>query len=725
MLNRFARLAAHAALAEAGYISAESIGAGACGPSLKAEVTAFARDSPGSAGWILGGGEGSGLGFLACRRLLSDGGEFLGVLCVGDPSPRAGLTPGQRAALDDLAALAVASLEQERRHALLLEVTGRAARADRILREVSESVSCEEALTRVLSALCHYHGASVGRIWRLSMPDGMMHEVSRFADDWLDQHPYYLLTPKEPVRAGNSQTAASIVANQPHTSIYSEVADPEHYALLEAAISAGLRSQVSFPIWVQEQRFGIALAFMTERHDLQEIVGDIASLSNTIRPALFRKVTEERIRFMAHHDELTQLSNRAVFNERLLEAMQAVTVRDGLALLYLDLDGFKLVNDTRGHEVGDKLLAAAAARLRASVPDGDTVARLGGDEFAIIHPAAGQPYSATQLARVLLAAFTLPFDIDGPPLLIGASIGIAFHPADGQTPDVLQRSADAALYAAKHGGRNTFRLFERALGEAKQDRLLIERDLKDAIEHEEFTLVYQPIVAAGSLEVCGLEALLRWTHPTRGPLSPARFVPIAEETGLILPLGDWALNAACMQAARWRNGVCLSVNFSPMQFRQAGLARQIETVLAETGLPAHRLDMEVTEGVLLDDSGLVLRTMHELREMGVRMTLDDFGTAYASLGYLRRFPFDRIKIDRSFIQGMCDDDATLAIVQAILSLGARLKLQVVAEGVETERELSTLRSLDCALVQGFLTGKPMLQADAADLAAGAHSLAQL
>ena len=435
-------------------------------------------------------------------------------------------------------------------------------------------------------------------------------------------------------------------------------------------------------------------------------------------------MTEDRIRFMAHHDELTKLGNRAVFNEVLQQAVENGSTGckpGGLALLYLDLDGFKGVNDSRGHEVGDRLLAAVAGRLRASVREGDTVARIGGDEFAIVQPDAGQPYAATQLARRLLETVSMPFEIDGQAVLVGVSIGIALHPLDGDTPDVLQRNADTALYEAKQAGRNTFRLFEPSLGVMKQERFLIERDLRDAIEREQLSLNYQPIREGQSLQVRGLEALLRWTHPTRGPLSPARFVPMAEASGLIVPLGAWALDRACRDAAGWEQPACLSVNFSPMQFRQPGLPQAIEEVLNRSGLPGRRLDLEVTEGLLLDDSGAVLRTMHELREQGIRITLDDFGTAYASLGYLRRFPFDRIKIDKSFIQAMCGDDGTLAIVQAILGLSARLGLEVVAEGVETPEELEMLQTLGCGLVQGFLTGRPM-SSDAAHRLLGGQTL---
>ncbi len=646
-----------------------------------------------------------------------------GTVCVASPTAGLKLGAAQLGALRDVIGVLGEALEWERRHVQLLMVTRRAARADRMLRQVSEAESCADALTSMLGELCQYHGALVGRIWRL-MNDGTMQEVSRFNASE-NSHTYYQALPSEPVRAGNSKTAEAIRLNEPLAFNYSDIPNTDRYALMPAAIAAGLASQVSYPICVQEQRFGVSLAFTTERTDLEAIVADIASLANSIRPALFRKVTEERIRHMAHHDELTQLGNRAVLNERLRaavdEASRAVLESDeerrdgsGLALLYLDLDGFKLVNDTRGHEVGDKLLAAVAGRLRASVREGDTIARIGGDEFAIVLPAAGQPHAATQLARRLLQAIARPFEIDGQPSVVGMSIGIALHPADGDTPDVLQRNADAALYEAKQGGRNTFRRFERSAGLMQRERTAIERDLKLAVEQDRLSLAYQPIVESGTRRLRGLEALLRWTHPTRGELSPLRFVPLAESSGMIIQLGQWVLQTACAEASTWPRPVCLSANLSPVQFRDAGLARQIEAILASTGLPPERLDLEITEGLLLDDS--VVRTMHSLREQGVHLTLDDFGAAYSGLSYLRRFPFDRIKIDRHFVQDLTTDVGTRAIVETMLTLGERLNLEVVAEGVETDEQLAILQGMGCRLVQGYLTGRPMPRDAASALA---------
>lgn len=635
--------------------------------------------------------------FLAHLKLLSAGRERVGFICVLDHAPRPGLSEAQSASLDDIAGMIIANRRREQRHLHFMHVANRALRVDRMLHLVSDAASCTEALTSVLEELCRYHGASVGRIWQMiRAADPVVRVISRH-----DANP-----PPEHAADTNESllhpaTTEAIRRNEPHT-LRSSDRDPA------AQTTSSLASQVCIPIWVQQQRFAIMLGFTTEPHDLDAVTADIASLVDAIRPALFRKVTEERIRFVAHHDNLTQLPNRLMFRERLDRTLAAARASEReFAVLYLDLDGFKLVNDTHGHEIGDKLLTSVAQRLRENMREGDTVARMGGDEFAIIQPPGGQPFAAIALARRLLETLSEPFVMDGRRSVIGISIGIALYPQDGETADLLLRHADIALYRAKEAGRNNFQMFAPSMRARQQERFLIEQDLRDAIDGRQFSLVYQPVCDSMSLRILGFEALLRWNHPTRGPIPPSRFIPLAESTGLIIPLGQLTLEAACAEAATWDGSTYVSVNLSPLQFRQPDLHEQIADVLSRTGLPAHRLELEVTEGLLLDDSELVLRTTRRLQQLGLRITLDDFGTAYASLSYLRRFPFDRIKIDKSFIRGLGDDSSTLAIVEAILSLGERLNLTVVAEGVETRRELTVLRDMDCRLVQGHLPGRPM------------------
>ena len=427
-----------------------------------------------------------------------------------------------------------------------------------------------------------------------------------------------------------------------------------------------------------------------------------------------RKVGEEQMRYIAHHDDLTGLANRVVFLERLNNAVaKAGTPNErGIAVLYMDLDHFKLVNDTRGHQVGDRLLAEVADRIRAALRDTDLAARMGGDEFAIIQSGVDQPSSAHALARRLLQLIGAPYEIHGQISAIGISIGVAVFPVDGATADQLLRNADTALYRAKEDSRNTIRFFEPAMEIRHQERSLLEHDLREAVQQRQFTLAFQPICDTSTRDITAFETLLRWNHPQRGPIAPDQFIPLAESSGLIVPLGLWVLETACTEAANWAQPVRVAVNLSPVQFRQSNLAQEVAGVLLRTGLPGTRLNLEVTEGLLLDDATVVLNTMHALRQQGILIALDDFGTGHASLSYLRRFPFDHIKIDRSFVHDMIEDPESRAIVEAVLALGARLHLKVVAEGVATEEQLALLQRLQCDYVQGYLIGRPMGPAEA-------------
>jgi diguanylate cyclase (GGDEF)-like protein len=642
-----------------------------------------------------------GFRFLAHMELLSPGGERVGFICLLDEGSRTGLTETQVASLGHIASMVMADRRREQRHFHLMHVADRALRVDRMLRLVSDAATCADALINLLEALCHFHGAAVGQIWQLTRPDKPLLEISHYQQDEQTGNGWQAI---EPSIALNEMTTEAIRRNKPHAVRFPRSGEAEGHG---DPAAHGFTGHVCIPIWVQQQRFGISLAFTEENSDLDQVVADIASLGDTIRPALFQKVTEERMRFAAHHDDLTQLSNRLMFQERLSKAIAAArSVDQGFAVLCLDLDGFKQINDTRGHEMGDRLLVGVAQRLRESVRETDTVARMGGDEFAIIQPLDHQPAAAISLAKRLVETVSLPFELGGRQAVVGVSVGIALYPQHGESPDLLLRHADQALYRAKQGGRKTFRLFDPAMAASQQERFLVEQDLKDALGREDFRLAYQPVCDTSSLQIVGFEALLRWRHPMLGPIQPDQFIPLAEKSGLIVPLGRWALEKACAEAATWDPPVHLSVNLSPLQFRQPDLPAQIADVLCRTSLPAARLRLEVTEGLLLDESDLVLRTMRGLQEQGIRIMLDDFGTAYAGMSYLRRFPFNGIKIDKSFVSGMSGDAITLAIVEAILSLGDRLRLAVVAEGVETERELDVLREMGCRFFQGYLAGKP-------------------
>jgi diguanylate cyclase (GGDEF)-like protein len=421
-----------------------------------------------------------------------------------------------------------------------------------------------------------------------------------------------------------------------------------------------------------------------------------------------RRQSEEKIVYFAHYDDLTKLVNRVVFQERLQTALAlASRSQRSVAVLYLDLDRFKIVNDTRGHAVGDRLLAEVSVRLRASVRDIDTVARMGGDEFAIIQPLIDQPLAASQLAARLGEALSAPYIIDGFHCVIGVSIGIALYPENAQSADELLRNADTALYRAKKDGRGTHRIFEISMDVPQQELFSLEQDLRAALEQDQFRLVYQPIADAGSRRILAFEALLRWDHPTRGLLCPDEFISLAETSELILPIGLWVLEAACAEAVTWSEDIGLSVNLSPVQFRGNGLVAQLRDVLTRTGLAPERLSLEVTEGLLLERTDHVLTIMEAIRELGVRFSLDDFGTAHAGLSYLRSFPFDALKVDKSFVQEAVEQPEARAIVEAILAIGNALKLKVIAEGVETEEQLKLLKQMQCQQVQGYLTGRPV------------------
>ncbi len=423
-----------------------------------------------------------------------------------------------------------------------------------------------------------------------------------------------------------------------------------------------------------------------------------------------RLSSEARIVHMAHHDALTNLPNRVLLRIRLDHALAQVRRGGQLAVLYLDLDNFKLVNDTLGHPVGDALLQRVAGRLLGSVREGNTVARLGGDEFAVLQLGLGRPEDAHALAARIIEAMSEPFDLDGQRITADLSIGVTVAPADGVDADKLLKNADVALYRAKAEGRRTYRFFRPEMDAQLQARRALELDLRRALTNREFELHYQPLVALGSGRISGFEALLRWRHPDRGLVVPGNFIPLAEETGLIVPIGEWVLREACATAAswpEWSEDVRVAVNLSAVQFASPNLEEMVIDALERSGLAPNRLELEITESVLLQTGDGTVGALHRLREFGVRVCMDDFGTGYSSLSYLRSFPFDKIKIDRSFIGDLSDRGQTAAIIRAIADLATGLGISVTAEGVETQEQLALVRAEGCTEVQGYLTGRPV------------------
>ena len=419
-----------------------------------------------------------------------------------------------------------------------------------------------------------------------------------------------------------------------------------------------------------------------------------------------RLAAEERIKHLAHYDALTDLPNRVTFYERMEAILGGARGGEPVAILSLDLDHFKSVNDTLGHPIGDIMLKTVAERMRSCVREQDLIARLGGDEFVVVQVSSAALAAIPALAARLIEAVGAPYELEGHQIVIGLSIGVAVAPGDGNEPDVLLKNADLALYRAKSDGGGTYRFFEADMDARMQARRTLEMELRKAVLKNEVEMNYQPIVDVKSGKITSCEALIRWRHPERGTIPPMEFIPVAEETGLIVPIGDWVLMQACVEAARWPEQISISVNLSPAQFKSRNLVQSVKNALAQSKLPPERLELEITELVLLQETDGAFAILHQLRKLGIRIAMDDFGTGYSSLGYLRSFPFNKIKIDQSFIRDLPTKEDSLAIVRAVVGLSSSLGITTTAEGVETSEQLTRLKNEGCDEVQGFLFSAP-------------------
>jgi diguanylate cyclase (GGDEF)-like protein len=443
---------------------------------------------------------------------------------------------------------------------------------------------------------------------------------------------------------------------------------------------------------------------------LTDTLAEMRAANLSLHEALAEvRMAEEKIKDLAYHDTLTALPNRLVFTDRLALAVnQAQRQGSRLAVLFLDLDHFKVINDSLGHSLGDQLLQQVAGRLTGCLRAGDTVARLGGDEFTLLLPGVQGPAESERVALKVLDTLREPYRLEGRELFVTASMGISLYPDDGEDADTLVRNADAAMYRAKEQGRDSHRLYAPPMNELATERLALESALRRALANDELVLHYQPLVEIGSGRLHGVEALLRWRHPEKGLLWPSDFLTLAEATGLILPIGPWVLRTACAQAQAWHaqelRELRVAVNLSARQFQQPDLAEHVRRALRETGLPPHCLELEITETNAMQNTEATLRTFAELKALGVRISIDDFGIGYSSLGTLKRLPIDTIKIDRSFIRDITTDPDDAAIVTAVIAMAHTLKLRVVAEGVDTEEQLTFLRGYGCDLMQGHLFG---------------------
>jgi diguanylate cyclase (GGDEF)-like protein len=419
-----------------------------------------------------------------------------------------------------------------------------------------------------------------------------------------------------------------------------------------------------------------------------------------------RRRAEKQIRHLAHYDALTDLPNRALFHERLREELAHAAPNRQLALLYIDIDEFKSVNDTLGHQAGDELLQSVAASLCREAGPNEFIARLGGDEFAIMQTDIKSQAEIIHLVKRVFNAIRAPFECLDHQVTSDASVGVAVAPQHGTDLDQILKNADLAMYAAKAAGRRTWRFFEPAMDARVKARRMLELDMRQALLDGAFEVYYQPCVSLADNAITGCEALLRWRHPERGMISPADFIPVAEETGLINELGEWVLNTACKDAMTWPGDFKLAVNVSPVQFKSGSLPLKIAAALAASRLPARRLELEITEAVLIRDDDAALAILHQLRAIGVRIALDDFGTGYSSLSYLQRFPFDKIKIDRCFVNDLATQGGS-SIVQAVVNIAAARHMMTLAEGVETSEQRESLRALGCSEMQGFLFSRPV------------------
>ncbi len=510
--------------------------------------------------------------------------------------------------------------------------------------------------------------------------------------------------------------SANEVAGKPTRLLFSNRQPPELYEHIFAHVQR--ESSWQGEIWSRKKDGTVYpewVSINAVRNERDEIVEYVVVASDITE----RKRSEERLNYQANYDPLTKLPNRTLFMDRLRQSI-ARSKREGtqLAVLFIDLDRFKTINDSMGHSAGDKLLVLVAKALGSCVRASDTIARFGGDEFAIILSPIYGPKNASTVAQTVLKVLAQTFNIDGHDCLVGGSIGISVSPSDGDDPEELLKDADAAMYRAKENGRNTYQFFTAEMQQQALARLSLERDLRYAIERQEFVLHFQPQQDLQSGRVAGLEVLVRWQSGVRGMVSPGEFISLAEENGQILQLGEWVLRAACRQYAQWhRDGLApryIAVNVSGRQFRSPGFPRLVQQVLEETQMPAHGLELELTESFLMQDEAGIMTTLNSLRDMGVSLSIDDFGTGYSSLSYLKRFPISTLKIDRSFVRDVPGDEEDVAIVAAIINMAKVLRLDTVAEGVETEQQLRFLRELGCGIVQGFYYSRPLPATECGD-----------
>ncbi len=589
---------------------------------------------------------------------------------------------------------------------------------------LAEANSVEEVIPRVIQTLCEGLGWVAGARRVVAKEDGLMRHTENWGIPAPEIEQFLQISAARTDGGGENAGLLRRVWASGGPIWLPDIAQEATFVRGAAALAAGLHSAFAFPIMVSGEFYGVIELFGREvRARDEEVVAIATGIGSQIGQFIARKEAEAHLTFIANYDTLTGLHNRAMFNQRLTQALaRAQRLAKMAAVLFIDLDRFKLINDTLGHDAGDRLLKQIAERLRECLREGDTIGRQGGDEFVVLVEDVTEPNQVTGVAQKMLETVAQPYLIAGQEFHVTASIGISIFPEDGRDQQVLLKNADIAMYRAKEKGKNNYQFYSAQMNLHSFERLALETSLRRAVERNEFLLHYQPKVDMRSGRITGVEALVRWQHPDRGMVPPAQFIPLAEETGLIVQIGEWVLRTACSDARGWRDQglpeISVAVNLSARQFAREDLASSILNVVHEAGFDPRSLELEITESTVMQSADRAASVLRQLKDVGVRVAIDDFGTGYSSLGYLKQFPIDSVKVDRSFIRDIPDDKDDVAITCAVIAMAQSLRLKVVAEGVETAEQYAFLREQGCDEIQGYYFSQPV------DAAALARLLAQ-